>query len=122
MLLTGSFSFWVTPTLNTLLLTPLFLLLLLTITFCSDVHGNLPALEAVLADTAQYRPDMIFCLGDLMGYAPWSNQVGNKVGWRGIPTLAGDCDEGRAGQRKLRLHLQDGHEEELGDAAHCLHK
>ena len=66
----------------------------MTIAFFSDVHGNLPALEAVLADMAQRRPDMIFCLGDLVGYAPWPNEVVNGVRRRGIPTLAGNYDQG----------------------------
>jgi predicted phosphodiesterase len=39
----------------------------MTIAFFSDVHGNLPALQAVLADIDQRRPDMVFCLGDLVG-------------------------------------------------------
>ena len=66
----------------------------MTIAFFSDVHGNLPALEAVLADMDQRRPDMIFCLGDLVGYAPWPNEVVNEVRRRGIPTLAGNYDQG----------------------------
>jgi predicted phosphodiesterase len=66
----------------------------MTIAFFSDVHGNLPALQAVLADIEQRRPDMIFCLGDLVGYAPWPNEVVNEVRRRGIPTLAGNYDQG----------------------------
>ena len=66
----------------------------MTIAFFSDVHGNLPALDAVLADMEQRRPDMIFCLGDLVGYAPWPNEVVNEVRRRGIPTLAGNYDQG----------------------------
>ncbi|GAA4390149.1 metallophosphoesterase family protein [Hymenobacter koreensis] len=66
----------------------------MTIAFFSDVHGNLPALEAVLADMEQRRPDLIFCLGDLVGYAPWPNEVVNEVRRRGIPTLAGNYDQG----------------------------
>ena len=66
----------------------------MTIAFFSDVHGNLPALQAVLADIDQRRPDMIFCLGDLVGYAPWPNEVVNEVRRRGIPTLAGNYDQG----------------------------
>ncbi|WP_316934405.1 metallophosphoesterase family protein, partial [Hymenobacter sp. AT01-02] len=68
--------------------------LLMTIAFFSDVHGNLPALEAVLSDLEQRRSDMIFCLGDLVGYAPWPNEVVNEVRRRGIPTLAGNYDQG----------------------------
>ncbi|MBC6991979.1 metallophosphoesterase family protein [Hymenobacter sp. BT491] len=66
----------------------------MTIAFFSDVHGNLPALEAVLADIDQRRPDMVFCLGDLVGYAPWPNEVINEIRRRGIPTLAGNYDQG----------------------------
>ncbi len=36
----------------------------------SDIHANLPALEAVLADIQQYKPDRIICLGDVVGYGP----------------------------------------------------
>ena len=60
----------------------------------SDVHGNLPALQAVLADLDRHQPDLVFCLGDLVGYAPWPNEVVNEVRRRGIPTLAGNYDQG----------------------------
>ncbi|MDO7877126.1 metallophosphoesterase family protein [Hymenobacter sp. ASUV-10] len=66
----------------------------MTIAFFSDIHGNLPALHAVLADLDQRRPDMVFCLGDLVGYAPWPNEVVNEIRRRGIPTLAGNYDQG----------------------------
>lgn len=38
------------------------------IALLSDVHGNLPAFEAVLADVASCAPDELWCLGDLVGY------------------------------------------------------
>ena len=66
----------------------------MTIAFFSDIHGNLPALQAVLADMDQRRPDMVFCLGDLVGYAPWPNEVIAEIRRRGIPTLAGNYDQG----------------------------
>ncbi|MDQ2622331.1 MAG: metallophosphatase family protein [Actinomycetota bacterium] len=34
----------------------------------SDIHANLPALEAVLADVDATGPDEIWCLGDIVGY------------------------------------------------------
>jgi diadenosine tetraphosphatase ApaH/serine/threonine PP2A family protein phosphatase len=37
---------------------------------------------------------MVFCLGDLVGYAPWPNEVVNEVRRRSIPTLAGNYDQG----------------------------
>jgi len=36
----------------------------------SDIHANLEALEAVLADIATKRVESIFCLGDVVGYGP----------------------------------------------------
>jgi predicted phosphodiesterase len=38
------------------------------IALLSDVHGNRPAFEAVLADVDAAGPDEIWCLGDLVGY------------------------------------------------------
>jgi predicted phosphodiesterase len=34
----------------------------------SDIHSNLPALEAVLEDISSNAPDEIWCLGDVVGY------------------------------------------------------
>ena len=36
----------------------------------SDIHGNLEALEAVLADIAEQQVSSIYCLGDIVGYGP----------------------------------------------------
>lgn len=46
-----------------------------TIALISDVHGNLPALEAVLADAARHAAEAIWNLGDMLGYAPFPNEV-----------------------------------------------
>lgn len=60
----------------------------------SDIHANLPALEACLADIDKNRPDAIYCLGDLVGYNTWPNEVINLIRKRGIPTIAGNYDFG----------------------------
>ena len=60
----------------------------------SDIHANLPALEAVLADIDQQQPDAVYCLGDLVGYNIWPNEVTDLIRRRGIPTIAGNYDEG----------------------------
>lgn len=39
-----------------------------SVAILSDVHGNLPAFESVLADVGQHDVDAIWCLGDLVGY------------------------------------------------------
>jgi protein phosphatase len=41
----------------------------------SDLHGNLPALEAVLHDIKRRNISRIFCLGDLVGKGPHSEKV-----------------------------------------------
>ena len=60
----------------------------------SDIHANLPALEACLTDIDKKNPDAIYCLGDLVGYNIWPNEVINLIRKRGIPTIAGNYDFG----------------------------
>ena len=45
----------------------------------SDIHGNLHALEAVLADVQAQTPDEIWCLGDVVGYGPSPNECCDRV-------------------------------------------
>jgi predicted phosphodiesterase len=40
----------------------------LRVAVISDIHSNLPALEAVLSDIGDEDPDQVWCLGDLVGY------------------------------------------------------
>ena len=37
---------------------------------CSDIHGNLEALQVVLADIEEHGVSEIICLGDVVGYGP----------------------------------------------------
>src|SRR5437868_15397147 len=60
----------------------------------SDIHANLPALEACLSDIEKRKPDVVYCLGDLVGYNIWPNEVINEIRERRIPTLAGNYDFG----------------------------
>jgi putative phosphoesterase len=60
----------------------------------SDIHANLPALEAFFKDVDVRKPDAIYCLGDLVGYNIWPNEVINEIKKRGIPTIAGNYDQG----------------------------
>lgn len=59
----------------------------------SDVHANLPALEAVLANIDP-RSDVTttYHLGDLVGYAPWPNETVDLIRSRGIAGVAGNYD------------------------------
>lgn len=59
----------------------------------SDIHANQPALEAVLADiSSRTNVDAVYHLGDLMGYAPWPNEVVQMIQSAGIPGVAGNYD------------------------------
>ncbi len=58
----------------------------------SDIHANLPALEAVLADIEAQGITTVFCGGDLVGYGPHPNEVCALIADRGIPTIHGNYD------------------------------
>jgi predicted phosphodiesterase len=59
----------------------------------SDVHANRPALEAVLRDV-RAKGDLAgtYHLGDLVGYAPWPDEVAAMIREAGIPGVAGNYD------------------------------
>ncbi len=59
----------------------------------SDIHANLHALEAVLADI-DARGDVaaIYHLGDLVGYSAFPNEVISRLRGRGIGGIAGNYD------------------------------
>lgn len=60
-----------------------------------DVHANLPALEAVFVDMEQRGVvGQMYCLGDLVGYATFPNEVVAAIRQRNIPTLMGNYDQG----------------------------
>ncbi len=60
----------------------------------SDIHANLPALEAFFKDIDNREVDFIYCLGDLVGYNIWPNEVIEAIRKRKIPTIAGNYDFG----------------------------
>src|SRR4051794_41886452 len=57
----------------------------------SDVHGNLPALEAVL-EACSIRTDALWCLGDTVGYGASPNECATLVRERCELVLAGNHD------------------------------
>jgi putative phosphoesterase len=60
----------------------------------SDIHANLPALEAVLDHIRAQSFDAVYCLGDLVGYAPFPNEVIERIRSERIPTIMGNYDDG----------------------------
>jgi len=57
----------------------------------SDIHGNLEALEASLADIPE-GVDGIYCLGDVIGYGASPNECCDLVRERDIPVISGNHD------------------------------
>ncbi len=64
-----------------------------TLALLSDIHGNLPAFEAVAADIAGRRPDAIYVLGDMVNGLPWSAEVLDRLLADGWPMLLGNHDD-----------------------------
>jgi putative phosphoesterase len=82
----------------------------------SDVHGNLPALDAVLSDIASRRVDAVYCLGDLVGYAAFPNEVTDRIRRERIPTVMGNYDDGVGFERDdCGCAYRDPGEKALGD-------
>lgn len=65
-----------------------------SITIFGDIHGNLPALDAVFKDMESRGLENLYCLGDLVGYGTFPNEVVNLIRDRNIPTLMGNYDQG----------------------------
>lgn len=64
------------------------------LTIFGDIHANLPALQAVLADMEAHDLSTLYCLGDLVGYGTFPDEVVATIRERNIPTLMGNYDQG----------------------------
>jgi diadenosine tetraphosphatase ApaH/serine/threonine PP2A family protein phosphatase len=58
----------------------------------SDIHGNLHALEAVLAEIETEDAAEIWCLGDVVGYGPRPNECCDLIRERTVVSLCGNHD------------------------------
>jgi putative phosphoesterase len=82
----------------------------------TDIHGNLPALEAALARIEELGIAEIRCGGDLVGYGPWPNEVCRLLEARAIPTIYGNYDYAIArDQEDCGCAYRDPHDRELGE-------
>jgi len=59
----------------------------------ADIHGNLPALEAVLADLAQFDVDQVIVAGDVINWGPFSAQVLGRVAAAGWAVIRGNNED-----------------------------
>jgi putative phosphoesterase len=82
----------------------------------SDIHANLLALEAVLADIQRQNVDAVYCLGDLVGYATFPNEVIERIRREQIPTVMGNYDDGVGFDRdECGCAYRDPDEQRRGD-------
>ena len=91
----------------------------------SDIHGNLPALEAVIADIEKQSPDEIWCAGDIGWGAPWASDCIALVREKEWITVKGNTDVWITGdpqtitaedQRQKLMALAHGHDISKEDA------
>jgi putative phosphoesterase len=62
------------------------------IAFISDIHGNLPALQAAVADARKRGATEIVCAGDLTGYGPFPKEVCDYLEKNSIISISGNYD------------------------------
>ena len=86
----------------------------------SDIHGNLPALEAVLHEIGRREAiSQTWHLGDLVGYAPWPNEVVALLRDRDIGGIAGNYDSTVAtGYQHCGCRYKDARQEALAHASY----
>jgi len=81
----------------------------------TDIHANLPALDAVLDTIDRTSVDAVYCGGDLVGYGPHPNEVCALIEERGIPTIYGNYDYAIARDlENCGCAYRDQHDRELG--------
>ena len=68
-----------------------------------DIHANLEALEAVLADSKEQGCDSYICLGDVVGYNADPLACLEKVRAMGCPVVKGNHDEDAGGEHSLEM-------------------
>jgi predicted phosphodiesterase len=87
----------------------------------SDIHANLPALDAVLRDIEQRSDtDVVYHLGDLVGYAPWPNEVVRRLRDAGIEGISGNYDSTVAADYKhCGCQYEDPRQEELSHVSYA---
>lgn len=59
----------------------------------ADIHSNIFSLNEVLLDIDNRNADLIVCMGDLVGYATYPNEVIDTIRENRILTIKGNYDE-----------------------------
>jgi predicted phosphodiesterase len=58
----------------------------------ADIHGNLPALDAVLKDATPFAPDLVVDLGDCVSGPLWPRETFERLRGLEMPTVRGNHD------------------------------
>lgn len=77
------------------------------IAIVSDIHGNLTAFEAVLADVRQMAPDLVFHGGDLADSGSSPLEIVDRIRELGWPGVVGNTDEMLFRPESLAEHMND---------------
>lgn len=64
-----------------------------TVAIVSDIHGNVVALDAVLAELERLAPDHVVCLGDVAATGPAPQEVVDRLRERDWRFVRGNCDD-----------------------------
>jgi len=75
----------------------------------SDIHGNLPALDAVLADIARSRADLTVNLGDIVSGPLWPAETAERLIALNLPTIRGNHERQLLTQRREQMSATDAH-------------
>ena len=75
----------------------------------SDIHANLPALEAVLQKLNTLSYDRIISLGDQVGYGPYPNEVIDILRNREVPMVLGNHDAAAVERITLKMFREPNH-------------
>ena len=79
----------------------------------SDIHGNLPALEAVLADIARSGADLTVNLGDIISGPLWPCETADRLMALALPTLRGNHECQLLTQTRAQMSASDAHTDAL---------
>ena len=75
----------------------------------SDIHGNLPALDAVLADIQRCSADLTVNLGDIVSGPLWPCETAERLMALELPTIRGNHERQLLTQPRERMSLTDAH-------------
>src|SRR5689334_23887151 len=72
----------------------------------SDVHANIEALSAVMEALKAEKPDVLYCLGDVVGYGASPNECSDVVRTSAKVTILGNHDAAVAGRMNYSYYYE----------------